>query len=247
MIRVERLAKRLGDKDVLRNVTLDIHKGETIVILGRSGEGKSVLLKHIVRLMQPDSGSVLIEGEEITHLRPSELVPIRLKVGMLFQGAALFDSLTIEENVGFSLLEHTHLSRDEIRARVIKELAHVQLTKQVMNKKPAELSGGMKKRVGLARAVITRPKIMLYDEPTTGLDPITADAIDELIVKMQGDLGVTSVVVTHDMKSAFKIADRMALLYKGEIVRVGSNEEFRDSDDPMVRQFILGQAHGPMT
>ncbi|HNT35077.1 MAG TPA: ABC transporter ATP-binding protein [bacterium] len=247
MIRVTNLAKRLGDKDILRGVNLDIHKGETMVILGRSGEGKSVLLKHFVRLMKPDSGQVFIEGQEITHLRPSELVPVRVKVGMLFQGAALFDSMTIEENVGFALYEHSGLSKQEIRSRVIQELAHVQLTSQVMNKKPAELSGGMKKRVGLARAIIIRPNIMLYDEPTTGLDPITADAIDELIIQMQRDLGITSVVVTHDMKSAFKVADRMALLNKGRIHKVGSKEEFQNTDDPMVRQFILGQARGPMT
>ena len=247
MIRLEGLRKTLGRKQVFRNVNLQIRQGETMVVFGRSGEGKSVLLKHIIRLMQPDRGRVHVDGQDITEIKGEALVEVRRKVGMLFQGAALFDSLTVGENVGFALTEHSDLDREAIVQRVKEELRRVKLSDNILSVKPAELSGGMRKRVGLARAIITKPKIMLYDEPTTGLDPITADAIDDLIVRMQQELGMTSVVVTHDIKSAFKVGDRMALLNQGEIAAVGSKEEFKEPEDPMVRQFILGSAHGPMT
>jgi len=247
MISAEGLRKKLGNKQVLDGVDLNFRRGKTTVVFGRSGEGKSVLLKHLMRLMRPDEGRVYIEGVDITEMEGKDLVEVRKKTGMLFQGAALFDSMTINENVGFALYEHSDLPQEDIRQRVREELKRVHLSDTLMDKKPAELSGGMKKRVGLARTIITRPKIILYDEPTTGLDPITADAINDLIIQMQRELDVTSIVVTHDMQSAFKVGDMMALLHRGKIVAEGTNEEFRNPDNPMVEQFIKGTAHGPMT
>jgi len=245
MIRIRGLKKKLGRKQVLDGLDLDIEKGETVVVLGPSGTGKSVLLKHIIGLMQPDAGSIEVEGEEVVGRRESELNRIRVKFGMLFQGAALFDSMTVGENVGLGLVEHRKLPPDEVAKIVAERLEWVGL-KGVEAMKPASLSGGMRKRVGLARAVAMDPEYILYDEPTTGLDPIMADAINDLIRSLQAHLQVTSVVVTHDMKSAYAVGDRLAMLYQGKIVHQGTPDEIRNTTDPLVRQFIEGSREGPI-
>uniref|UniRef100_A0A832I417 ABC transporter ATP-binding protein n=1 Tax=Eiseniibacteriota bacterium TaxID=2212470 RepID=A0A832I417_UNCEI len=245
MIEIRGLRRRLGTKQVLDGVDLDVRKGETIVVMGRSGTGKSVLLKHVIGLMTPDEGSIRVDGVEIVGLRERELNAVRRRFGMLFQGAALFDSLTVGENVALPLREHTDLDRAEIARRVSERLEWVGLA-GVEDMKPASLSGGMKKRVGLARAIAMDPDVVLYDEPTTGLDPIMADAIDRLIRGLQRRLGVTSVVVTHDMTSAFKVADRMAMLHDGRVVFTGTVDEARQTSDPLVRQFIEGTSEGPI-
>lgn len=246
MIEIKDLHKVLGNKEVLKGVDLTIKEGETLVIIGRSGSGKSVLLKHITGLMEPDSGTVTIEGKNIFTVSTQEQDEIRLKIGMVFQGAALFDSLDVYENVGYSLIEHTKMKQEEIAARVREKLNLVGLggIEDVM---PADLSGGMKKRVGLARAICNDPKIVLYDEPTTGLDPINSDVINELILRMQEKLKVTSIVVTHDMTSAYKVGNRIAMLYEGKIIGVGTPDEIRNTKDPVIRQFITGSAKGPIT
>ena len=245
MIRIRGLKKRLGRRQVLDGVDLDIPAGETVVVMGPSGTGKSVLLKHIVGLMQPDEGSIEVDGEDIVSMKERDLDRIRKRFGMLFQGAALFDSLTVGENVGLALREHTSLGGSEIRRRVAERLEWVGL-EGVEDQKPASLSGGMRKRVGLARAIAMDPQFILYDEPTTGLDPIMADVIDQLIRAMQKRMGVTSVVVTHDIPSAYKIGDRIAMLHQGRIVFEGSPDETRGTQDPMVRQFIEGSSRGPI-
>ena len=245
MIRIRGLKKRLGSKQVLDGVDLEIADGETIVILGRSGTGKSVLLKHIIGLMTPDAGSIEIDDVDMVGLDEKELTAVRRRFGMLFQSAALFDSLTVGENVALPLREHTDLDDAEVRRRATERLEWVGL-KDVEEMKPASLSGGMKKRVGLARAIAMDPQFVLYDEPTTGLDPIMADVIDQLIRALQKRMGVTSVVVTHDMASAFKVADRMALLNDGRVVFLGTPEEVRTTKDPLVRQFVEGSSEGPI-
>ncbi len=245
MIRIRGLKKKLGRKQVLDGLDLDIEKGETVVVLGPSGTGKSVLLKHIIGLMQPDSGSIEVEGEEVVGRRESELNRIRIKFGMLFQGAALFDSMTVGENVGLGLVEHRKLPPDEVAKIVAERLEWVGL-KGVESLKPASLSGGMRKRVGLARAVAMDPEYILYDEPTTGLDPIMSDVINDLIRSLQAHLQVTSVVVTHDIKSAYLVGDRLAMLYQGKIVHQGTPDEVRNTNDPLVRQFIEGSREGPI-
>ena len=245
IIRLEDCTKRLGVRNILDHCTLRVEPGEAIVIIGRSGEGKSVTLKHICGLMKPDSGRVFVDGDDITDLNEADIARVRMKVGFLFQGAALFDSLTVAENVAFALRRHTDMPNDEIAARVEECLTMVGL-KGAGEKAPSDLSGGMRKRAGLARAIAIRPKIMLYDEPTTGLDPIMSDVINELILSTQKQLGVTSVIVTHDMVSAYKIADRIAMLYQGRIVAQGTPQEIRASSDPMIRQFITGSAEGPL-
>jgi phospholipid/cholesterol/gamma-HCH transport system ATP-binding protein len=242
---IEGVSKSFGSKQVLSDADLLIHKGETLVIIGRSGEGKSVLLKHIVRLLEPDAGRIWIEGAPVTELPKGQLMDLRKKFGFLFQGAALFDSMTVCENVSLMLKEHSGWPSERILARACECLAMVGL-ENTETKLPSELSGGMKKRAGLARAIVMEPEYILYDEPTTGLDPITGDAINDLIVKLQKSLGVTSVVVTHDMASAFKIADRIAMLSRGRIVYTGTVDEVKNTDHPMVRQFIEGNAHGPL-
>ncbi len=245
MIEVRGLKKRLGNKQVLDGLDLDVEQGETVVVLGPSGTGKSVLLKHMIGLMQPDAGSIRVAGEEIVGMDEPGLDRIRLKFGMLFQGAALFDSMTVGENVGLGLTEHSNVPPAEIRRRVTERLGWVGL-KDVEQMKPASLSGGMRKRVGLARALAMDPEIILYDEPTTGLDPITGDVINQLIRALQHQLGVTSVVVTHDLMSAYKVGDRLAMLYQGRVVFIGSPDEVRETDHPMVRQFIEGSSVGPI-
>ncbi len=242
---IQGVSKSFGPKKVLDQCDLLVHKGETLVIIGRSGEGKSVLLKSIVRLLEADEGHIWIEGTEINGLAKRPLMDLRRKFGFLFQGAALFDSMTICKNVGLMLEEHSGWPPEKIRARACECLALVGLH-QVEDKLPNALSGGMKKRAGLARAIAMRPEYILYDEPTTGLDPISSDSINDLIIKGKEELGVTSIVVTHDMPSAFKIADRIAMLYKGKFVFTGTVDEVRNTKHPMMRQFITGSSQGPL-
>ncbi|HEA47519.1 MAG TPA: ABC transporter ATP-binding protein [bacterium] len=246
MIVIEDLHKSFGDNKVLRGVDLKIEKGKTFVIIGRSGCGKSVLLKHIIGILKPDKGRILIDGCDITKLNEKRLNEVRKKFGMLFQGAALFDSLTVEENVAFGLGRHTNLNKEEIRKIVNEKLGLVGLARNGFLK-PAELSGGMKKRVGLARAIAMDPEIILYDEPTTGVDPIMGDAINELIIELHDKLKIISIAVTHDIASAYKIADRIAMLYEGKIIEVGTPREIKNTKNPIVRQFITGAAIGPIT
>jgi phospholipid/cholesterol/gamma-HCH transport system ATP-binding protein len=237
MIDIRNITKSLGGKPVLKGVTLRVDKGETMVIMGRSGEGKSVLLKHIIGLIRPDSGSILVDGIDITALSENDLNDVRKKFGMLFQAAALFDYMTVFENVGFAYMEHTHIGMEEIRSLVTEKLAMVDLY-EIEDVKPAELSGGMKKRVGLARAIAMNPEIMLYDEPTTGLDPITGKTIDSLIIRLKKKLQTTGVAVTHDLTSAFRIADRIAFLHEGRIVGVYRPEELKNVQEEIVREFL---------
>jgi phospholipid/cholesterol/gamma-HCH transport system ATP-binding protein len=245
MIEIQQVSKAFDEHLVLDRVGLTVKTGETMVIIGRSGGGKSVLLKHIIGLLKPDAGSVTIDGVDISQLSGRSLDELRKKFGMLFQGAALFDSMTVEENVGFALREHTAMSPEVIRQRVQECLSLVGL-ERVEDLMPAALSGGMRKRVGLARALAMNPEIILYDEPTTGVDPIMADIINELVVTLRDRLHVTSVLVTHDMTSAYKVADRIAMLYNGLIIETGTPDEIRRSANPIVQQFIRGQASGPI-
>ena len=244
-IAIQGVSKRFGAKQVLDELDLYIHRGETIAVIGRSGEGKSVLLKHIVRLLEPDAGRIWVEGQEVTGLGRRPLMELRKRFGMVFQGAALFDSMTICENVSLMLVEHSGWSEERIRARACECLEMVGLEGSE-DRLPSALSGGMKKRAGLARAIVMEPQYILYDEPTTGLDPITSDGVNDLIVKSQRELQVTSIVVTHDMQSAFKVADRIAMLRRGKIVYVGDVEDVKTTDHAMVRQFIEGNAQGPL-
>lgn len=246
MIEIHDLHKRFGRHEVLAGVDLTIRTGECIVILGRSGSGKSVLLKHIIGLLRPDRGEIVADGREVNRLSYDDLAELRKQFGMLFQGAALFDSMTVGENVGLALVEHTNLSREEISRAVREKLALVHLF-GVEKKKPSDLSGGMRKRVGLARAIIMDPDYILYDEPTTGLDPVMARQINMLIRELQEKLNVTSIVVTHDMHSAYHVGDRLCLLYEGRIRFDGTPEEIQQAADPVVRQFIRAEAEGPLT
>lgn len=246
MIEIKNLSKSFHNHEVLNQLNLTIQTGETMVVIGRSGVGKTVLLKNIIGLLKPDSGEVLIDGQDITKLEGKELDKIRLKFGMLFQGSALFDSLTVRENVGFSLREHTRQTDKQIDQRVKEALDLVGLT-GIESLMPAELSGGMKKRVGFARAICMRPDIILYDEPTTGVDPIMADATNELIIKLHDRLKITTIAVTHDMTSTYKIADRIAMLYNGKIIAIGTPQQIKKTTDPVVHQFITGEAWGPIT
>jgi phospholipid/cholesterol/gamma-HCH transport system ATP-binding protein len=239
MIKVVGLEKSFGGNHVLRGLDLEVERGETVVVIGRSGCGKSVLLKHIIGLIKPDAGKVYIDSQEITSLSKQKLHEIRLRFGMLFQSSALFDSFTVGENVGLALSEHTDLSSQRISGIVREKLEIVGL-RNIEHVYPAELSGGMKKRVGLARAIAMDPEIILYDEPTTGLDPIMADTINRMIRRLQDRLQVTSVAVTHDMKSANFIADRIAMLHEGRIIHCGTPQEIMDSSDQTVRQFVEG-------
>lgn len=246
MIELKNLKKNFNTLKVLDGVSLAIPDGNTYVIIGRSGCGKSVLLKHIEGILKPDSGQVIINGKDLSKMTDKELNALRMKMAMVFQGGALFDSLTVGENVGFGLIEYEHLSNKEILERVEESLCLVGLC-GIGNIMPSELSGGMKKRVALARALCIKPEIILYDEPTTGVDPITADSINELIKGLHDKLKVISIVVTHDMKSAYKVADRIAMLYQGKIIAEGTPGEIQESDHPVVHQFINGLAQGPIT
>ncbi|MEW6306544.1 MAG: ABC transporter ATP-binding protein [Verrucomicrobiota bacterium] len=241
MIEVRDLRKRFGSQQVLDGVSLRIEQGESVVILGRSGGGKSILLKHLIALIQPDSGEVRIDGKDIAGLNERELLKVRHKFGMLFQGAALFDSLTVAENVAFPLRREGKYSQAEIDEKVADALEMVELA-GTQQKKPSELSGGMRKRVGLARAIVYRPEIVLYDEPTTGLDPIVSASIDKLILRVNERLKVTTVVVTHDMRSARTVAQRMVLLHHGKIYASGTPDEFFKSTDPLIHRFVNGIA-----
>lgn len=245
MIEIKDIHKNFGENEVLRGVDLTINKGETMVIIGRSGCGKSVLLKHIIGLLKPDQGNILVDGEDITSSNEGRLNKLRQKFGMLFQASALFDSMTVDENVGLGLREHTKMPEAEIKEKVRQTLKLVGLS-GIEEKKPAELSGGMKKRVGLARAIAMDPEYVLYDEPTTGIDPIMADVINELIINLRNTLAITSIAVTHDIVSAYKIADRIAMLYDGKIIFIGTPEETKNTNHPVVRQFIEGSAQGPI-
>jgi phospholipid/cholesterol/gamma-HCH transport system ATP-binding protein len=229
------------DYPILEDVSIAAHEGETLAILGESGTGKSTALKLMLRLLVPDQGRVLVDGEDIAHLSFEEALEVRQKMGMVFQGAALFDSMTVFENVAYPLREHTDLSDDEIEERVREKLQFVDLDPdKVMEQLPSELSGGMRKRVGIARGMANDPEIMLYDEPTSGLDPLTTGTITRLIMKLQRELGVTSIVVTHDIRSAFRMATKIALLAERRIAFFGTPEEMASSDDRYIRDFLGG-------
>ena len=245
MIEVKGIAKAFGRQKVLKSCDLTIESGETLVILGQSGGGKSVLLKIIAGLMHQDAGIVRINGKRRHEMTEAELGKLALSFGFLFQGAALFDSLSVGQNVTFALRRFTDHSKAKLRDIAEERLNWVGL-KGVQDKKPSELSGGMRKRVGLARAVAMDPAFILYDEPTTGLDPVTADSINELILSLQKRIKMTAIVVTHDMTSAYKVGDRMAMLYHGEIIEVSATEAFRNSPNPLIQQFIHGRAEGPI-
>lgn len=241
MIAVRGLAKRIGEQEILRGVDLDVARGETLAIIGRSGGGKSVLLKHLVGLMQPNAGEIWIEGQNIIGLNERKLSAIRQKIGILFQGAALFDSMTVAENIAFPLREAGERDAKVLRERVREMLDVVELEGQE-EKMPENLSGGMKKRVGLARSIIRRPKCILYDEPTSGLDPVVSDSINRLICRLQERFGVTSIVVTHDMKNAFHVADHVAYLHEGRIYFRGTPAELQQTSDPILQDFLLGRS-----
>ncbi len=239
MIEARELRKSFGKQTVLDGVNLRIESGESVVIIGRSGGGKSILLKHLIGLMQPDAGEVLIDGESLKGLNERRLILVRTKFGMLFQSAALFDSMTVAENIAFPLRREKSLTTEELNRRVSEALEMVDLP-GTEKKKPSELSGGMRKRLGLARAIVYRPQIVLYDEPTTGLDPIVSDSIDQLIIRVRDRLNVTSVVVTHDMRSARRVGQRILMLHEGKIYAEGTPEEIFSSADPIVHNFVNG-------
>jgi phospholipid/cholesterol/gamma-HCH transport system ATP-binding protein len=246
MIDASGLCKSFNGHKVLDGMDLKVNRGETMVIIGRSGCGKSVFLKHAIGLMRADKGSMRVDGTDVAALTTKQLNAMRMRFGMLFQASALFDSMTVGENVGFNLIEHTGLNGAAIHDRVSESLELVGL-RGIQTLRPSELSGGMKKRVALARAICMRPEILLYDEPTTGLDPITADAINDLIIRLHDKLKVTAVAVTHDMVSAYKIGTRIAMMYQGRIIESGTPEQIRQSLNPVVQQFITGSASGPIT
>ncbi len=245
MIRLKNVYKTFDSQNVLNGLNLEIPAGQITAVIGPSGEGKSVLLKHMIGLLKPDSGEIEVDGESILNLRRSQLNRVREKFGMLFQNAALFDSMTVFENVAFPLREKTSLSRDEIAERVRSALEHVGL-KNVNGKFPDEISGGMKKRVGLARALLLNPKIILFDEPTTGLDPIIRRAIHQLIKDTHEKFGFTAVIVSHEIPEIFDIAQNVAMLFQGRILQIGTSEEIRTTTHPAVKQFINGSLDGPI-
>ena len=242
MIQIKALTKSFGSQVVLSNMDLTIPKGKITVIIGRSGEGKSVLLKHIMGLLRPDSGSVIVDGKNIFTLNDFVLNEFRKKFGMLFQYAALFDSMTVYENIAFPLVEHTDKTQNQIKKEVKELMDVVWLNKNSLEKHPSELSGGMRKRVGLARAIALKPEILLYDEPTTGLDPIMTDVINQLILNTQKKLGITSVVISHDIEATFTIADKIAMLHDGKILVEGTAESFKMSKNIVVKNFLNGKA-----
>ena len=245
MIKLIGLNKSFGKQKVLDNLNFEIESNKTTVIIGRSGGGKSVLLKHIIGLIKPDSGSVLVDGEDVAKMNDRELNDIRRKFGMLFQEAALFDSMNVGENVAFPLREHSKMTREEVRNTVAERLAAVGLS-GVEDKMSSELSGGMRKRVGLARAIALLPEIVLFDEPTSGLDPVMAEAINQLIKETQRNFNLTCVVISHDIESIFKIGDKIAMLYEGKIIESGTPEEIRETTNPVLKQFLTGSIEGPI-
>lgn len=245
-ISIRNLRKSFGKKQVLAGVDLDVYASESLVVIGGSGTGKSVLIKCIQGLLIPDTGSIKINGAEVIGARGSEQRDFHSKMGMLFQGGALFDSLSVWENVAFALLENQKVNREKAKVEAIRVLRQVGLAPDVADLSPSELSGGMQKRVGLARAIITNPEIIFFDEPTTGLDPIMADVINDLIVESAKGLGATTLTITHDMASVRKIADRVAMLYKGKIIWQGTVKEMDKTEDPYVQQFINGCSQGPI-
>jgi phospholipid/cholesterol/gamma-HCH transport system ATP-binding protein len=245
-IELDELSKSLGGRVILDRVSLKILRGETLCIIGGSGAGKSVTLKHVVGLLMPDSGTVRVLGVDIARAGPKDLESVRRRIGFCFQGSALLNSLSVFENVALPLREHERLAEEEIRRRVQEKLDLVGLG-DAGHKLPAEISGGMKKRVGFARAIVRDPAILLYDEPTAGLDPVMGSTINDLILSLQRKLGVSSVLVTHDMSSTFRVADRIAMLLKGRVVKIGTPKEFKESPDPMIQQFIYGESEGPLT
>ncbi len=240
IIRLEGVNKTFGDQRVLRDFNLDVAPAQTLVIMGPSGCGKSVTLKHIVGLLKPDSGTICFDGRRIDQLSEAELIPVRLQIGLLFQMSALFDSMTVFENVEYPLLEHTRLSKQERAERIRRALATVDIV-SAEEKLPSQLSGGQKKRVALARAIVLGPRVVLYDEPTTGLDPVRSDGINELIIKLKREMGVTNVVVTHDLVSARKVADRVVMMLEGKIMATGTFDEVAASPDERVQHFLAGK------
>jgi phospholipid/cholesterol/gamma-HCH transport system ATP-binding protein len=246
MIAVHGLVKRIGAQEILRGVDLEVGRGETLAIIGRSGGGKSVLLKHLIGLMRPDAGEIWVEGQNITGMTERQLGSIRKKVGILFQGAALFDSMTVAENIAFPLREAGERDPKVLQTKVREMLDVVELGGEE-DKMPVNLSGGMKKRVGLARSIIRQPSCILYDEPTSGLDPVVSDSINRLIRRLQQRFGVTSIVVTHDMKNAFHVADHIAYLHEGRIHFHGTQEELRQSSDSVLQDFLLGRSDEKLT
>ena len=243
MIAVRALAKRIGEQEILRGIDLEVATGETLAVIGRSGGGKSVLLKHLVGLMQPSAGEIWIQGQNIIGMSERQLGEIRKKIGILFQSGALFDSMTVEENIAFPLREAGERDPKVLHAKVAEMLEVMEMEGQE-GKMPESLSGGMKKRVGLARSIIRRPSCVLYDEPTSGLDPVVADSINRLIHRLQNRFGMTSIVVTHDMKNAFDVADRIAYLHEGRIYFHGTSAELQQSSDPLIQDFLLGRSDG---
>jgi phospholipid/cholesterol/gamma-HCH transport system ATP-binding protein len=241
MVRVRGLIKAIGSQEILRGIDLDVRRGETLAIIGRSGGGKSVFLKHIIGLMQPEGGDIWVDGQNIIGLNERQLAAIRQKVGILFQGAALFDSMTVAENVAFPLREAGERDTRVLREKVREMLEVVELEGEE-DKMPVSLSGGMKKRVGLARSIIRRPSCVLYDEPTSGLDPVVSDSINRLIMRLQQRFGMTSIVVTHDMKSAFQVANHIAYLHEGRIHFRGTPTELQQTSDPILQDFLLGRS-----
>ncbi|MBI5827805.1 MAG: ABC transporter ATP-binding protein [Deltaproteobacteria bacterium] len=245
MIKITDLKKSFNSKKVLDGVNLEIEQGKITVIIGRSGEGKSVLIKHIIGLLRPDEGRIFLDDLELTSMKERDFNEVRKRFGMLFQGAALFDSMTVAENVGFPLKEHTDLNDEDIMKAVVEKLKRVGLV-DVENMMPADLSGGMKKRVGLARAIVMDPEIVLFDEPTTGLDPIMSDSIAELVLDTQRALKTTYVLITHDIPFTYKIADKIAMLHEGRIIEEGTVEDMKNNQNPILRQFLEGRAEGPI-
>ena len=247
MIRFENVVKSFGNRTILKGVDLEIEAGKTTVVLGVSGGGKSTIIKHVVGLLQADSGRIVVDGHDISRGDEKALMHVRKVTGFLFQSGALFDSMNVQENVIFPLVEHTAMSKQAMRKEAERVLELVGMKpKDVMKLFPHELSGGMRKRVGLARTLINKPKIILYDEPTSGLDPISSDLITQMIRKLQAELKVTSVLISHDMKESFKAGDNMAMLYDGKIIEYGTTAHFKASKNPYVRQFLEGSAQGPI-
>ena len=245
MIVLENVWKKFGTREILRGINLTIPKGETVCIIGGSGTGKSVTLKHVMRLLEPDEGRIVLDGEDISHIQGRALATARKKLGVLFQSGALLQWLTVGENVALPLEENTSLEQPEIQKQVADILKLLQIP-QAKDLYPNQISGGMQKRAGLARAVVMKPQVILYDEPTSGLDPVKTALVDEMILDMQEKLSVTQVVITHDMASAYRIADHIAMLYEGKVIQYGTPDDIKATENPIVRQFIEGLTTGPI-